>query len=153
MTRIFHSGPTQGLAAVASVEAPATTNLSLRARPAIHAALTRAPRTSWLACLLLALFSNPAAQAQAQAQAAPSSPLSQPAAVCPASPVYPLPVGAPALQILLTQINALAPLCRQHAPFYAWRGAVRLALRQPAAAEALERALLLDPTRPGAQLD
>ena len=150
MTVFFRRGLSQGLAAVAGVEAPATINLSLRARPAIHATLTRAPRTAWLACLLLALFSNPAAQAQA----APPAPLPRPAATCPASPVYPLPVGAPALQDLLTQINALTPLCLQNAPFYAWRGAVLLALRQPAAAaEALERALLLDPNLPGAQLD
>ena len=148
MTVIFHRGLPQGLAAVASVEAPAA-NLSLRARPAIDAPLTRAPRTAWVACLLLALFSNPAAQAQAAPPSQPALPAS-----CPANPVYPLPVGIPALQDLLAQLNTQAPLCLLNAPFYAWRGAVLLTLRQPAAAaEALERALLLDPSLPGAQLD
>jgi hypothetical protein len=96
--------------------------------------------------LLLGLFNTAAAQPQA-------APLSATAA-CAASPVYPLPAGTPALQDLLAQLNGQTPLCLQNAPFYAWRGAVLLALRQPAAAaEALERALLLDPNLPGAQLD
>ena len=96
--------------------------------------------------LLLGLFNTATAQPQA-------APLSAPPA-CAASPVYPLPAGTPALQDLLAQLNAQTPLCLQNAAFYAWRGAVLLALRQPAAAaEALERALLLDPNLPGAQLD
>ena len=132
MTVIFRRGLTQGLAAVASVGGQAP-------RPAIGL-LSLA--------MVLALFSSPGAQAQGALHS------QQPPAACPASPVYPLPVGTPALQDLLAQLNAQAPLCLQNAPFYAWRGALLLALRQPAAAaEALERALLLDPNLPGAQLD
>ena len=93
------------LAAVANVEPPAATNLSLRTRPAIHAPLILAPRAARLACLLLALFSNPVAQAQA----APSSQLALPAG-CPANPAYPLPPGTPALQDLLARLNTQAPL-------------------------------------------
>ena len=46
------------------------------------------------------------------------------------------------------------PHCLRDAAFYAWRGALQLVLSEPAAAaESLERALLLDPDLPGAQLD
>jgi len=121
------------------MDAPLTQN-------AVPCPASHRPLSLFLLVILLALFSNPAAQAQAA--------LPPPPAACPANPVYPLPAGSPALQELLTQLNAQAPLCLQNAPFYAWRGAVLLALRQPAAAaEALERALLLDPNLPGAQLD
>ena len=73
---------------------------------------------------------------------------------CTAQPVYPLDSNVIALQKLLDQIDGIAPLCLQSGPFHAWRGAVLWALNQPSsAAESLERALLLNPEQPGAQLD
>ena len=131
-------------------------NLSRKASPAVFS-------TPWLKGLIrlaadvvlmlglrLGLPLGLCTTATAQPQAVP---LSTPPA-CAASPVYPLPAGTPALQDLLAQLNAQTSLCLQNAAFYAWRGTVLLALRQPAAAaEALERALLLDPNLPGAQLD
>ncbi len=107
--------------------------------------------------LCLALGSAPLqAQTTAPAQTAvTTAPGAAPAAAaCPAQPAYPLPASEPALQALLAQINAMVSVCLQNAPFHAWRGAVLLALHQPAAAsEALERALLLEPEQPGALLD
>lgn len=80
--------------------------------------------------------------------------LPEPPAACPVKPFYPLPADAASLQVLRAQLDAMAPSCLLSASFYAWRGALLLAQRQPAAAiEALERALLLDPNLPGAQLD
>ena len=110
----------------------------------------------------LALGSAPLQAQTAPPPAAPTAPALpvshaisvSAAATCPAQPAYPLPVGALALQGLLAQIDAVAPDCLQNPPYHAWRGAVLLALRRPAAAtEALERALLLDPDQPGALLD
>jgi len=98
------------------------------------------------------LQAQTAAPAQTVATAATGA--APAAAACPAQPAYPLPTSEPALQALLAQINAMAPVCLQNAPYHAWRGAVLLALHQPAAAsEALERALLLEPEQPGALLD
>ena len=116
------------------------------------------PRGLRLRLAALASFSLCGALASAPlpAQTLPESPAAPPAAAaaCAAQPVYPLPGGAAALQGLLAQLDALAPSCLKSAPFHAWRGAVLLALGQSAAAvEALERALLLDPDLPGAQLD
>lgn len=98
------------------------------------------------------------AVAQAQTMASPvpggpSIPLAHPN-TCTAKPSYPLPQGAQSLQALLGQLDLVAPLCLLDADFHAWRGAVLLSLRRPAAAiESLERALLIDPSLPGAQLD
>lgn len=73
---------------------------------------------------------------------------------CTVQPAYPLPVSKQALQQLLQRLEEAAPHCLRNAPFHAWRGAVLLALGQHGAAgEALERALLLNPDLPGAQLD
>jgi hypothetical protein len=73
---------------------------------------------------------------------------------CTVTPQYPLPQGAPELQSLLTRLDHAAPQCLLDAGFHAWRGAVLLSLGRPAAAvESLERALLVDPSLPGAQLD
>ena len=73
---------------------------------------------------------------------------------CLIRPYYPLPVGSAALQGLLELLDAAASECARNAPYHAWRGAVLLAQNAPAdAAETLERALLLDPDLPGAQLD
>lgn len=83
----------------------------------------------------------------------PSFPLAHPSQ-CAVQPTYPLPSKAAELQSLLNRIDSEAPKCLLDGPFHAWRGAVLLSLRRPAAAiEALERALLLDPNLPGAQLD
>lgn len=76
------------------------------------------------------------------------------ATACTVQPVYPLDTNSFVLQKLLAQLDAVAPTCLQSGPFHAWRGAVLWALNQPSsAAESLERALLLDPEQPGAQLD
>lgn len=73
---------------------------------------------------------------------------------CPVTPQYPLPRGASELQSLLAQLDHAASLCLLDAGFHAWRGAVLLSIGRPAAAvESLERALLVDPSLPGAQLD
>lgn len=152
MTAPYQRGLISGRAAVASARATVAMNLSRQALPAVFSttwlkALSRLAAAAGLVFGFMVGLCNTAA---AQPQAAP---LSTPPS-CAASPVYPLPAGTPALQALLAQLNAQTPLCLQNAPFYAWRGAVLLALRQPAAAaEALERALLLDPNLPGAQLD
>ena len=110
----------------------------------------------WLAAgaglsLCLALVGLPAHAQTPLLQAA--DPLTHPAA-CSVKPFYPLPADPTSLQILQVQLDAIAPACLHNAGFYAWRGALLLAQRQPAAAiEALERALLLDPKLPGVQLD
>lgn len=76
------------------------------------------------------------------------------AAACPVRPSYPLPTSEADLQALLARADAASERCLRDAPFHAWRGAILLLLQQPqAAGEALERALLLDPDLPGAQLD
>lgn len=91
----------------------------------------------------------------AQAQGPLASPLRpDPSSACAVTPEYPLPAGAAARQALLSRLDAAAPRCLNDAGFHAWRGAVLLAQARPAAAiEALERALLIDPELPGAQLD
>ena len=80
--------------------------------------------------------------------------LAHPAGNCPLQPVYPLPSTPEGLQQLLMLLDTHAPTCLRVAVFHAWRGAVLLALNQPSAAiESLERALLINPDLPGAQLD
>ena len=75
-------------------------------------------------------------------------------AACPVQPHYPLPTEAAALRATLAHINQQQDQCLRSSPYYAWRGALQLALGQPSAAiESLERALLLQPDLPGAQLD
>ena len=148
MTVSYHRGLTPGWGALASFNVPVAAKLVRQTPPAVFSTLLLKPalRFAGSVCLLSGLLSSAAAQSQAVSPAQPPG--------CAADPVYPLPVSAPALQDLLVQLNAQTPLCLQNAAFYAWRGAVLLALRQPAAAaEALERALLLDPNLPGAQLD
>lgn len=110
----------------------------------------------WLAAgaglgLCLALVGVPA-QAQTSSRHADGL-LIQPAA-CPVKPAYPLLADPASLQALQAELDAIASDCLHSAAFYAWRGALLLAQRHPAAAiEALERAMLLDPDLPGAQLD
>jgi hypothetical protein len=92
--------------------------------------------------------------AEALAQTAPTAETAETATTCPVTPQYPLPQGKAALEDLLARLNQAAPQCLLDAHFHAWRGAVLLSLGWPAAAaEALERALLLAPDLPGAQLD
>ncbi len=87
------------------------------------------------------------------ASAQPSLP-TQAAAACTVNPQYPLPTGQVELRSLLALLDQAAAHCLLNAGFHAWRGAVLLTMGQPAAAvEALERALLIDPALPGAQLD
>ncbi|MGE0331521.1 MAG: tetratricopeptide repeat protein [Ramlibacter sp.] len=91
------------------------------------------------------------ASAAASAQAAHQV---EPASACTLTPQYPLPQGTSELQSLLLRLDQAAPQCLLDAGFHAWRGAVLLSLGRPAAAvESLERALLIDPGLPGAQLD
>jgi hypothetical protein len=81
-------------------------------------------------------------------------PQAEPVSACTVTPQYPLPQGTPELQSLLARLDHAAPQCLLDAGFHAWRGAVLLSLGRPAAAvESLERALLVDPSLPGAQLD
>lgn len=76
------------------------------------------------------------------------------AQMCLVRPEYPLPSTQPALRQALQKADEAMPHCLRDAAFYAWRGALQLVLGQPAAAaESLERALLLNPDLPGAQLD
>ncbi len=73
---------------------------------------------------------------------------------CPLQPAYPLPADAASLERLLLLLDAHAPDCLNSAGFHAWRGAVLLSSNRPAPAiESLERALLINPDLPGAQLD
>ena len=74
--------------------------------------------------------------------------------LCPVQPRYPLPATEAAQQQALDNADAAMPQCLHSAPYYAWRGALQLVRgRVQEAAESLERALLLDPELPGAQLD
>lgn len=73
---------------------------------------------------------------------------------CPLQPVYPLSTAPASLEQLLRLLDTNAPVCLSNAGFHAWRGAVLLSLNHPAPAiESLERALLINPDLPGAQLD
>ena len=73
---------------------------------------------------------------------------------CDELPQYPLPKSQEKLEKALTAASAIAESCLKHADFYAWRGALEFSLqRYVEAAESLERALLLNPDLPGAQLD
>ena len=77
-------------------------------------------------------------------------------AACPAQLRYPLPTDLPALKVLSATLDPLATqrACLRDAPFQAYRGAVLLALEDNVTAvESLERALLLQPDFPGAELD
>jgi hypothetical protein len=83
----------------------------------------------------------------------------QPAAAgtaCPLQPSYPLPTAQADLRDLAGRLDSVASekACLGDAFFHAWRGAVLLALGEPAAAiEPLERALLTRPDLPAAELD
>lgn len=73
---------------------------------------------------------------------------------CPgAFPVIP-PTTLQARQQALVELKGLEEPCRERADFFAWQGTLLLLLQQPqAAANALEKALMLDPELAGAQLD
>lgn len=75
------------------------------------------------------------------------------ATTCP--PSFPVPSGALAVKPgYLNQLTDLADVCDARADFFAHRGALLLmAGRLPEAATNLEKALLLEPALPGAQLD
>lgn len=74
--------------------------------------------------------------------------------LCPIQPRYPLPASEAELQQALESADAAMSQCLHSAPYYAWRGSLQLVQGQlQQAAESLERALLLDPDLPGAQLD
>lgn len=110
-------------------------------------------------CASLGAHAQPAGHAgqgggpPAPMAAAPAA-TAAPRNACPVQPFYPLPDSPQALQYLLQNLDATAPQCLRDASFHAWRGAVLLSLGQHGAAgEALERALLIDPDLPGAQLD
>lgn len=87
--------------------------------------------------------------------AAPPAPrVEASAASCAVTPQYPLPQDSAELQNLLLRLDQVASQCLLDAGFHAWRGAVLLSMGRPSAAvESLERALLIDPGLPGAQLD
>lgn len=77
-----------------------------------------------------------------------------PAAVCPAAfPIQP-PREREAGRRELQRLEGLAQACADRADYFAWTGLVLLTGGQPQqAAIALEKALLLDPDLPGAELD
>lgn len=113
-----------------------------------------------MACLLLAGWFQSAHAATPAAMAAQIADMPVHAGqdagsrLCPVRPAYPLPGTLPALREALQQADEAMPHCLRNAAFYAWRGALQLVLSEPAAAaESLERALLLEPDLPGAQLD
>ncbi len=71
---------------------------------------------------------------------------------CPAG--FPVPTPALAQSAHLLKLAAQAEVCDTRADYFAYRGSLLLmAGRLPEAATNLEKALLLDPTLPGAQLD
>ncbi|MES2940923.1 MAG: hypothetical protein V4864_24805 [Pseudomonadota bacterium] len=105
-------------------------------------------RSLFLACLAAAGVSS-AARAQSALPA-------QADAACPEQPAYPLPPGKPQLRDLADRLDAVAaqPACLRDAFFHAYRGAVLVALGDnTAAVEPLERALLMRPDLPAAELD
>ena len=80
--------------------------------------------------------------------------LTQAAEVCPERfPTIP-PDGASTRQTLLDELKGLEEVCAQRADFFAWQGVLYLQQKEPQkAANALEKALMLDPDLAGAQLD
>jgi len=73
---------------------------------------------------------------------------------CAIQPQYPLPPERSAQRATLQSLQAVQDQCLRNSHYYAWRGALELSLGQNhAALESLERALLLEPDLPGAQLD
>ncbi len=73
---------------------------------------------------------------------------------CPLSfPVIP-PASTELRQQALADLEGLEDPCRERADFFAWQGTLLLVLHHPQkAANALEKALMLDPELAGAQLD
>lgn len=114
-----------------------------------------AAKAGWMSCLGACLAWGAVDPALAQnSPPAPASPASSLSSPCSVQPAGSLPVGERALTDLLAKLDAMAPACLKDASFHAWRGAVLMGLRRPAAAiESLERALLIQPDLPGAQLD
>jgi hypothetical protein len=98
------------------------------------------PLPAWSLLALLAMgVGSPAASAQNAAQSTPQNACPAPAQWQPAS---------------LAQLAAMAEACDNNAFFHAHRGAQLLAQGQTeAAAVSLEKALLINPDLPGAQLD
>ncbi len=83
-----------------------------------------------------------------------SSTVAASTAPCPeAFPVTP-PTTLQARQQALADLTGLEESCRDRADFFAWQGTLLLLLQHPQeAANALEKALMLDPELAGAQLD
>ena len=96
---------------------------------------------SWLACGL--------GQAQTLPATAPFS-----TATCPAQFVSQLPQAPEEQRAWLQRAQNLASACEQRPDYHAHLGTLLLALQQnEAAANALEKSLLLNPEQPGTQLD
>lgn len=75
-------------------------------------------------------------------------------AACDVQPQYPLAKERSAQRITLQYLQGVQDQCLRNSHYYAWRGALELSLgHNHAALESLERALLLQPDLPGAQLD
>lgn len=103
--------------------------------------------------LFLATVAALGLQPEAWAQAAPLS-VAEPA--CPFQPTYPLPAARAELRELAERLDgaSVLPACLRDAFFHAYRGAVLVAVGDHSAAvEPLERALLMQPDLPAAQLD
>lgn len=75
--------------------------------------------------------------------------------LCASLPRYPLPDSAEELEQALLHANEAMPSCLRNADFFAWRGALQMALAQYTnAAEPLEPRLADQPRNlPAAQLD
>lgn len=75
-------------------------------------------------------------------------------AACEVQPQYPLSADRGIQRATLQYLQGVQDQCLRNSHYYAWRGALELSLgRNQAALESLERALLLEPDLPGAQLD
>lgn len=80
--------------------------------------------------------------------------LSHAQAACEVQPQYPLSADRSAQRATLQYLQGVQDHCLRNSHYYAWRGALELSLgHNQAALESLERALLLEPDLPGAQLD
>ena len=118
--------------------------------------------TAWLLGALA--WSLPCLQANAEPQSRPAvrppqsaataQAITQPQVTCPAAFAAQPPSSTAALQTSLAQAQRLITACEHRADFQAHIGSLYLLLGQTAAAAtALEKALLLQPDLPGAQLD
>jgi tetratricopeptide (TPR) repeat protein len=92
--------------------------------------------------------------AQPRLSASAPQALAEPAGTCPPAFAAQPPNSSAGLQASLAQALSLTAACEQRADYHAHTGSLYLLLGQTAAAAtALEKALLLQPDLPGAQLD